>query len=42
MQVIHISCHVITIYYKNLKMINLTYMIFILNFVFTIVVYMSR
>jgi hypothetical protein len=33
-QVIHISCHIITIKYIFFKMINLIHMIFILNFVF--------
>jgi hypothetical protein len=35
-QVIHISCHIITIKYKKIKMINLIHMIFILNSLFTI------
>jgi hypothetical protein len=42
MHVVHISCHITTIKYKNVKMINLIYMISILNFVFTIVLYETR
>jgi hypothetical protein len=42
MQVTHINYHIITIKYKNFKMINLIYTIFILNSVFTIVFYMMR
>jgi hypothetical protein len=41
MQLVHISCHVTTIKYKIFKMI-LIYMIFILNSVFTIVLYVTR
>jgi hypothetical protein len=39
MQIVHISCHIATIKYKKFKMINLIYMISILNSVFTIVLY---
>jgi hypothetical protein len=39
-QVVHISCHIITIKYKNIKMINLIH-ISILIFVF-IVLYSTR
>jgi hypothetical protein len=42
MQVVHISCHIITIKYKFFKMINLIYMISILNSIFTIVLYTMR
>jgi hypothetical protein len=42
MQVVHISCHTTTIKYKNFKMINLIHMIFILNSIFTIVLYVTR
>jgi hypothetical protein len=42
MQVVYISCHITSIKYKNFKMINLIYMIFNLNFVFTIVLYTTR
>jgi hypothetical protein len=42
MQVVHISCHITTTKYKNLKMINLIHMIYILNSIFTIVFYMMR
>jgi hypothetical protein len=42
MQVVYISCHITTIKYKKIKMINLNYMIFILNFIFTIVFYVTR
>jgi hypothetical protein len=42
MQVIHINYHIITTQYKNFKMINLSDMISILNFVFTIVFYVTR
>jgi hypothetical protein len=39
MQVVNISCHITTIKYKNLKMIDLFHIISILNFVFIIVFY---
>jgi hypothetical protein len=42
MQLVHISCHITTIKHKNFKMINLIYMIFILNFIFIIVFYAMR
>jgi hypothetical protein len=42
MQVVHISCHITTIEYKNFKMINLIHMISILNSAFTIVFYATR
>jgi hypothetical protein len=42
MQVVNISCHIITIKYKNFKIINLIHMISILNSVFTIVFYAMR
>jgi hypothetical protein len=42
MQVVHISCHITTTKYKNLKMINLIHMIYILNSIFTIVFYRMR
>jgi hypothetical protein len=49
MQTIHLNIHctiqlinLFSAIYKNFKMINITYMIFILNFVFTIVFYMMR
>jgi hypothetical protein len=42
MQVVHISYHIITTKYTNFKMINIIYMIFILNSVFTIVLYVMR
>jgi hypothetical protein len=42
MQVVHINCHIIHIKYKIVKMINLIHMIFILNFVFTIMFYAIR
>jgi hypothetical protein len=42
MQMVHISCHITIIKYKNFKMINLIHMIFILNSVFTIVFYAMR
>jgi hypothetical protein len=38
----HITCHITTTKYKNFKMINLIYMISILNSVFTIVFYAKR
>jgi hypothetical protein len=38
-QVVHINYHTTTIKYKNIKMINLIHMIFILNYVFSIVSY---
>jgi hypothetical protein len=41
-QVVHIGCHITTIKYKNFKMINLIHMISILNYVFTIMLYMMR
>jgi hypothetical protein len=41
-QVIHISYHIFTIKYNFFKMINLIHMIFILNFVFFIVFYVTR
>jgi hypothetical protein len=41
-QAVHISCHVTTIKYKSFKMINLIHMIYILNYVFTIVFYAMR
>jgi hypothetical protein len=41
-QVVHISCHITTTKYKNFKISNLIYMIFILNSVFIIVFYMMR
>jgi hypothetical protein len=37
MQVIYISCYIITTSYKNFKMINLIHMISIFNLIFTIV-----
>jgi hypothetical protein len=42
MQVVHISCHINNIKYKKFKMINLIYMIFILNFIFNIVLYTTE
>jgi hypothetical protein len=42
MQVVHISCHITTIKYKKIKMINLIHMISILNYIFTIVLYVIR
>jgi hypothetical protein len=39
MQVVNINCHITTIKYKNLKMIDLFHIISILNFVFIIVFY---
>jgi hypothetical protein len=42
MQVIYISCHIITIQYKNFKIINLTYIISILNSIFIIMFYATR
>jgi hypothetical protein len=42
MQVIQISYHITTTYYKNFKMINLIHMISILNSVFTIMFYAMR
>jgi hypothetical protein len=42
MQVIHISYHITATKYNNFKMINLIYMIFILNFIFTIVFYAMK
>jgi hypothetical protein len=42
MRVVHISCHVTTTKYKKIKIINLIHMIFILNSVFTIVLYAMR
>jgi hypothetical protein len=40
--VVHINYHITTIKYKNIKIINLIYMIFILNSVFIIVLYVMR
>jgi hypothetical protein len=49
MQTIHLSIHFsiqlinsFSAIYKNIKMINVTYMISILNFVFIIVFYVTR
>jgi hypothetical protein len=42
MKVVYINGHIITIQYKNFKMTSLTYIIFILNFVFIIVFYTTR
>jgi hypothetical protein len=42
MQVVHISCQIITTKYKNFKMINLIHMIFILISIFIIVFYVTR
>jgi hypothetical protein len=42
MQVVHITFHIITAKYKNFKMTNLIYMIFILNSIFTIMLYETR
>jgi hypothetical protein len=42
MQMVHISYHITTIKYKYFKMINLIYMISILNYVLTIVLYETR
>jgi hypothetical protein len=42
MQVVHISCHITTTKYTNFKMINPIHMIYILNFIFTIVLYTMR
>jgi hypothetical protein len=42
MQVVHIRCYITTTKYKNLKMINLIHMISILNFIFNIMLYMTR
>jgi hypothetical protein len=42
MQVVHITYHIITAKYKNFKMTNLIYMIFILNSIFTIMLYEMR
>jgi hypothetical protein len=39
MQVVYINCHITTTKYKNFKIINLIYMILILNSVFIIVFY---
>jgi hypothetical protein len=39
MQVVYISCYITTTKYKNFKIINLIYMILILNSVFIIVFY---
>jgi hypothetical protein len=40
--VIYISYHITTTHYENFKMINLTYMISILNSIFTIMFYTMR
>jgi multisubunit Na+/H+ antiporter MnhF subunit len=45
MQTIHLSIQLINLFsaiHKNFKIINITYMIFILNFIFTVVFYMMR
>jgi hypothetical protein len=42
MQVGHINYHITTMKHKNFKMINLLYMVSILNSVFTIVLYVTR
>jgi hypothetical protein len=42
MQVVHISYHITTTKYKNIKMINLIHMMSISNSVFTIVFYVTR
>jgi hypothetical protein len=42
MQVVHISYHITTTKYKNIKIINLIPMISILNSIFTIVFYVMR
>jgi hypothetical protein len=42
MQVVNISRHNTTTKYKNFKMINLSHMVSILNFIFTILFYVTR
>jgi multisubunit Na+/H+ antiporter MnhF subunit len=49
MQTIHLNIHfniqlinLFNVIYKNFKMIHITYMIFILNFIFTVVFYAMR
>jgi hypothetical protein len=42
MQVAHISCYITNIKYKNFKIIDLIYMISILNSIFIIVLYVMR
>jgi hypothetical protein len=42
MQVVHINCHITTTKYKIFKIINLIYMIYILNSIFIIVFYVTR
>jgi hypothetical protein len=42
MQMVHINHRITAIKYKNFKIINLIYIIFILNSVFTIMLYVMR
>jgi multisubunit Na+/H+ antiporter MnhF subunit len=41
-QVVYIRRHIINIKYKKIKMINIIHMIYILNFIFTIVLYVTE
>jgi hypothetical protein len=42
MQLVHISYHITTIKYKNFKIVNLIHMVYILNSIFTIMLYAMR